>query len=224
MDIPYRIKAISERVEKACLFVKRSPSEITIIGASKAQPPDKISKAFAAGIHSFGENYLQEYLRKSADCPAGIEWHYIGRIQSNKASKIGECFDWIQTLDSEHKARLVSEGAIKSGRMKNVLVEVNIANEPQKGGIPPTEVAKFVNILYSLDGIRVRGLMTMGPPNPSPEDLRLYFKRMRGLLESLKDERMDTLSMGMSEDFEIAIQEGATHVRIGRALFGERDS
>lgn len=224
MDILYRIKAIFERVEKACSSVKRSPSAVTVIGASKAQPPYKISKAFEGGIRSFGESYLQEYLRKSAECPGGIEWHYIGSIQTNKAKKIGECFDWIQTLDSENKARLVSEGAIKSGKTKHVLVEVNIANEPQKGGIPPTEVAKFVNFLYSLDGIRVRGLMTMGPLNPSPEDLRPYFKRMRGLLESLKDERMDTLSMGMSEDFEIAIQEGATHVRIGRALFGERDS
>lgn len=224
MDIPYRIKTISERIEKACSSVKRSPSEITIIGASKSQPSHKISTVFEGGVCSFGENYLQEFLRKRADCPGGIEWHYIGRIQTNKARKIGECFDWIQTLDSESKARLVSEGAIESGKTKNVLVEVNIANEPQKGGIPPAEVAKFVNFLYSLDGIRVRGLMTMGPLNPSPEDLRPYFKRMRGLLESLKDERMDTLSMGMSEDFEIAIQEGATHVRIGRALFGERDS
>jgi pyridoxal phosphate enzyme (YggS family) len=174
------------------------------------------------GVLHFGENYLQECRPKREECKSGLVWHFIGRIQSNKARQIGREFDWVHTIDSERAAELVSRGAEESGSEKDVLIEVNIAGEPTKGGVKPEDVANLAQLVYYAPGVRFRGLMTMGPANRNAEELRPYFQAMRRLLEGLSIEGADCLSMGMSHDFDVAIQEGATHVRVGTALFGRR--
>lgn len=218
MSLEARLHAIRQRIEEACTATGRSPTQISLIAASKGATGEQISEAHRLGITDFGENYLQEFEGKIGDCPSGLNWHFIGRVQSNKARKIGKSFDWVQTIDDIDKAkRLIRPGL-------SLLVEVNIAKEPQKAGIFPENLAKFVETLYNLPGVSFRGLMTMGPANRNQAEMRPYFQAMRELLQGLGIREADVLSMGMSSDFEVAIQEGASHIRIGSALFGPRKS
>ncbi|HWP31574.1 MAG TPA: YggS family pyridoxal phosphate-dependent enzyme [Fimbriimonadales bacterium] len=220
--IAENVRKIKERIEKICSSCGRNADEITLIAATKGRTVQEIQIAYDAGIRDFGENYYQEAMRKRENAPPDIAWHFIGRIQSNKAKKIGSSFSMIHTIDRLDIARLVARGAFEAGREVGVFIEVNIAEEPQKGGIFPKEVAFFAKRLYSLSGIRLKGLMTMGPANLSAEGIRPFFKLMRELLEGLELPGVNCLSMGMSDTYEVAIQEGATHVRIGTALFGKQ--
>ncbi|MDQ2985159.1 MAG: YggS family pyridoxal phosphate-dependent enzyme [Armatimonadota bacterium] len=213
MNISDRIELVRERILRA------GGSSITLIAASKGASSHSITQAFDAGITCFGENYLQEALAKRDACPRGIEWHFIGRLQSNKVAKIADNFNVIQTVDSVARARKVSDA---SPNRPDVFLEVNIAEEPNKAGILPGNVAEIAEIVYALPRIRLIGLMTMGPANPIAENSRPYFKRMRELIETIRMEGVDKLSMGMTADYEVAIQEGATHIRIGSGLFGPR--
>jgi pyridoxal phosphate enzyme (YggS family) len=213
MTLAERIAAVRERMEEA------GGEDVTLIAASKGAGPEAIRQAFDAGIRDFGENYLQEALPKIAEAPAGARWHYIGRLQTNKIGKIAQNFSVIQTIDSVEKARAVSSRAPQD---IDVFLEVNIADEPQKAGISPGNVLEIAEIVYDLPNLRLIGLMTMGPENPNAEDARPYFIRMRKLLESLAMPGVNKLSMGMTADFEVAIQEGATHVRVGSGIFGPR--
>jgi pyridoxal phosphate enzyme (YggS family) len=224
MSIASNFRILQERIERACIAAGRDPSEVTLIAATKSVSSESILEAAELGIRHFGENYLQEAVRKRPYCPVAATWHFIGRIQGNKARRIGEEFTWIHTVDSADKAAKVGAGASQTGRKAEVLIEVNIAREPQKAGILPDQVANLAELVYHLPGVRLRGLMTMGPANRNAEELRPYFQAMRRLLEGLSIESADCLSMGMSHDLDVAIQEGATHVRVGTALFGRRET
>ncbi len=222
MTLSDRLGSLRQRILDACDASGRSAKDVTLIAASKGATSAQVAELADCGVVDFGENYLQESRLKRETCRSGLAWHFIGRIQSNKARQIGKEFDWIHTIDSLKTAKVVSRGAEESGSIKDVLIEVNIADEPNKGGVEPSGVANLAELVYYEPGVRLRGLMTMGPANRNAEELRPYFQAMRRLLEGLSIEGADCLSMGMSHDFDVAIQEGATHVRVGTALFGRR--
>ncbi|MEO7453642.1 MAG: YggS family pyridoxal phosphate-dependent enzyme, partial [Fimbriimonadales bacterium] len=169
---------ISERVEE----IRSRIGETTVVAASKGASAQAIREAYAAGIRHFGENYLQEALAKRDECPSDATWHFIGRLQSNKISKVAASFGVVQTVDSVAKARKLSAATSKQ---MSVFLEVNIAEEPQKAGCLPGNVSEIAKIVYDLDSLRLIGLMTMGPENPNAEEARPYFIRMRKLIESL---------------------------------------
>ncbi len=218
MSLRENLEKIQNRIQTACFVAGRHPEEITLIGASKGVPADDINEAIGLGVLNMGENYLQEFLAKVPHISNAAVWHYIGKLQSNKTRKVSESFRWIHSVDRIDLARRLA------GCANHLLVEVNIGEEPNKSGIFPKDLAKFVETLYNLPGIEIRGLMTMGPVNLNPEEMRPYFQAMRRLLDELKIAGADVLSMGMSSDFEVAIQEGASHIRVGTALFGARKS
>ena len=211
---------VGERVLQAVGRVERAGGKgVTIVAASKGMSAASVLEAYAAGIRNFGENYLQEAASKFPAAPDDVTWHFIGRLQSNKIAKIAQAFGTIQTIASLDQARKLSAFAPD---MKDVFLEVNIAAEPQKAGIPPEDVPEIAELVYDLHNLRLVGLMTMGPENPNAEDARPYFIHMRKLVESLALPGVDKLSMGMTSDYEVAVQEGATHVRIGSGIFGPR--
>jgi pyridoxal phosphate enzyme (YggS family) len=213
MTVTERVHSVRDRIESA------GGHDVTLVAASKGASLSAITEAYEAGIRDFGENYLQEALGKITQGPADAAWHFVGRLQSNKISRIVSSFKVVQTVDSVEKARAVSSRAPQD---IDVFLEVNIADEPQKAGISPGNVLEIAEIVYDLPNLRLIGLMTMGPENPNAEDARPYFIRMRKLLESLAMPGVNKLSMGMTADFEVAIQEGATHVRVGSGIFGPR--
>ncbi|NOX44979.1 MAG: YggS family pyridoxal phosphate-dependent enzyme [Caldiserica bacterium] len=217
-----------EEIRKRCEeILKRVPGHVTVLAATKGRSPEEIRAAIAAGIDHIGENYVQDALSKRPHVPEPATWHMIGRLQRNKAKKALDVFDWVQTLDSlklaERLERLLAQGE----RVLPVLVEVNIGREPQKAGVMPEAVADFIRELSRLPHLEVRGLMAIPPVPEDPEDSRPYFREMRKLFEELGREgipgaRMEVLSMGMSADWEVAVEEGATMIRLGTLLFGPR--
>lgn len=196
-----------------------------LLAVSKTQDATAVAELAAAGQTAFGENYVQEAVAKCAGLAAlGLEWHLIGHLQSNKAREAAETFDWVQTVD---RAKLVPALARyrPDGRPPlNVLIQVNIDDEASKHGCQPGDVPALARAIAAEPRLRLRGLMVIPTPHPDPEQRRGAFRRTRALFESLREEHpgIDTLSMGMSDDFAIAIAEGATMVRIGTALFGAR--
>lgn len=211
-----RLKAIQDRIERACETVGRDPALVTLIAVSKTHPADSIRAMYDLGHRVFGESRLQEAIPKIEALPGDIEWHYIGKLQSNKAKKATEYFRAIHTIESESQLKELAKGRPIDG-----LVEVNIGEEPQKSGIAPEMLDDFLKIVLQYDQVKFRGLMAIGPAHPNAEAMRPYFQRMFRLNERVQGE---WLSIGMSQDFDVAIQEGATHVRVGTALFGERPS
>lgn len=198
---------------------------VTIVAVSKQHPAEAIAEAYAAGQRHFGENYLQEALPKMDRlAELDIVWHFIGRIQSNKTRPIAERFDWVHTIDRERIARRLDAQRPAGAAALNVLIEVNIAGEAQKAGVGADEVAALAGAIAALPALRLRGLMTMPPAASTESESRAHFSTLSALAASLKAEHpeIDTLSMGMSNDFEIAIECGATMVRIGTAIFGPR--
>jgi hypothetical protein len=204
------------RIALACDSVGRDPETVTLVAVSKTQPLDALKAAYDLGLRHFGESKLQEALPKIAAMPSDVVWHFIGHLQSNKARKVAEDFDAVQTLANEGQLREIEKG----GRTVDGLIEVNIAEEPQKSGVAPKSLDPFFRNLIQSPCIRFRGLMTIGPALDDPEAMRPYFRALRELNQKLGGE---WLSMGMSGDFEVAIQEGASHIRVGTALFGARD-
>lgn len=211
-----RLKAIQDRIERACETVGRDPALVTLIAVSKTHPADSIRAMYDLGHRVFGESRLQEAIPKIEALPGDIEWHFIGKLQSNKAKKATEYFRAILTIESESQLKELAKGRPIDG-----LVEVNIGEEPQKSGIAPEMLDDFLKIVLQYDQVKFRGLMAIGPAHPNAEAMRPYFQRMFRLNERVQGE---WLSIGMSQDFDVAIQEGATHVRVGTALFGERPS
>jgi len=203
------------------------PPGITVVAAAKSRNADEILEAVVAGITVVGENYMQESRTMIEAIGDKASWHFIGHIQKNKVKYIVPLFDMIETVDSMELASMIDQHAARYGKVMPVLVEVNIAHEAQKHGAMPEDVPGLVRQLSGLKNIVVSGLMTLAPFVEYPEELRQYFRLAKILFEEIRalnvaNVRMDYLSMGMSDSFQIAIQEGATLVRIGTRIFGER--
>jgi pyridoxal phosphate enzyme (YggS family) len=229
IDIQNNLTNIRERMRLAAAEAGRNVSDIRLVAVSKYMPPDYVQAAMSAGQHCFGENTLQDARSKQKllDDPLN-EWHFIGHLQSNKAKAIPGKFTWLHTLDSLKLANKLSVSAIQEEKTLNVLLQVNIAEDPDKFGLPAASLYPFVEKLLhaGLTGIRLRGLMTIGHRNASRDEARANFTALRELGEACA-QRFDArhfseLSMGMSHDFELAIAEGATLIRVGSSIFGQR--
>jgi PLP dependent protein len=227
--IAARIAAVRERMARAAESSGRKPDEITLVAVSKTHPPSLIAEAFEAGLRDFGENRVQEAAGKIESLAAlrarGLRWHLIGHLQSNKARRAVSLFDRVDSLDGALLGERLDRAAAESGHVLPVLVQMELGGEASKSGLEEAELFPVLESLREHASLRVEGLMTIPPPTDDPESARTFFRRLRecrdraaaaGLLHGR------TLSMGMSHDYEVAIEEGATMVRIGSALFGER--
>ena len=222
--ISTNIQKINSEIKKNCELSGRNPEKLVLIGASKSQPVEKIQEAYEAGLKNFGENYLQEAESKIGNLSETIIWHFIGSIQSRKAKKIAEIFDWVHTLDSLKVARKLNDARPKSKGALNVCIQVNIDLEETKSGIHEKDLENFLEETLSLENIKVRGLMAIPRPRPTIEEQKEIFNKIEKRFSSLSKKAIgfDTLSMGMSTDYGAAIQEGATMIRIGTGIFGPR--
>jgi len=205
------------------------PRGVVLVGAAKTRTPEEILDAAEAGLEVVGENYVQEAQEAFGRVGSRVKWHMIGHLQSNKAKKAVQLFDMIQTVDSEKLARAIDSACRAAGKVMPVLVEVNSGEEPQKAGVMPDDCVPLIRAVSSLPHIRVMGLMTMGPLAGDPEEARPYFRRTKALFDELvrlglPGVEMAYLSMGMSNSYRVALEEGANMVRIGTLLFGERTS
>lgn len=238
-SIAENIRIIRERIEAAAGRAGRNPSEIKLVAVSKTVDVNRIKEAIDSGINIFGENRVQEAREKITNFKSQItpptpplnnggieevEWHLVGHLQTNKAKTAVRLFDLIHSVDSMHLAEEIDRQVEKAGKIQRILIEVNLGGEEKKYGIAKEETAGLVKGISKLKNISIEGLMTMPPFSESPEDSRRYFRELKGLLEEVKREGIELkeLSMGMSGDFEVAIEEGATMVRIGTAIFGRR--
>jgi len=223
--LPANLAAFREKIAAAARRAGRAPESVTLVGVTKTHPPEIVLAARAAGLTDFAENYLQEALPKVAAVPrAGTVWHFIGQLQANKTRTVAETFDWVHTIDRLKLAERLSAQRGFHGPPLNVLVQVRLADEPGKGGVAIDELPALARAIAVLPRLVLRGLMCVPPPSEDPGVQRGYFAKLRRLRDDLNAGglRLDALSMGMSADFEAAIQEGATHIRIGTALFGSR--
>jgi pyridoxal phosphate enzyme (YggS family) len=220
-----RAARVLDRIARAAARSGRSPGSVRLVAVSKTHPAERVAEAYEAGLRVFGENYVQEAEEKVRAFP-GAEWHLIGKLQANKARKAVSLFGWIQTVDSPRLLSEISRRCVEAGKTLPVLIEVNLAGEGSKAGIPPEELPALLSDAAGLPGVRVRGLMAIPPMTEDPEESRPYFARLRELSERHASlggpEGLTELSMGMSTDFEAAIEEGATMVRVGTAIFGSR--
>ncbi|HUN70154.1 MAG TPA: YggS family pyridoxal phosphate-dependent enzyme [Burkholderiales bacterium] len=214
------LQAVRQRIARAAQAAGRDPAGVTLLAVSKTHPAALVEQALAAGQRAFGENYVQEALEKMEVLPAGAaEWHLIGPLQSNKTRVVAERFGWVQSLESEKTARRLSGQRPAGAPPLNVLIQLNVSGEPSKSGVLPGEVAALARKIRVLPRLRLRGLMAI--PEPGAQAAR--YRELKGLYEGLKGEfGFDTLSVGMSDDMELAIAEGSTMVRVGTAIFGER--
>ena len=224
-NLPVRIRELRERIARAAAAAGRSAHSVTLLAAAKAHPPELLAAAAECGVSDFGESYLQEGLGKIAalrDRP--LTWHFIGRIQSNKTRAIADAFAWAHAVDRLKVAERLSAQRSALLPPLNVCLEVNVAGEDSKGGVAPAATAELAAAVAKLPRIALRGLMCIPPEEKELARQRTWFARLRTLLAQLNAAggHLDTLSMGMSGDFEAAILEGATIVRIGTALFGPR--
>jgi len=221
-----RLDGIRARIAKAAAVSGRPASAVTLVGVVKTVPPEVVSAAVELGLGDLGENRVQEAEAKIAAVGRGAaRWHLVGHLQSNKAGRAIELFDRIQSLDSERLARTLSRHAADAGRELPVLIEVNVSGEVSKFGVAPDRLRELIDATVGLPGLRVDGLMTVGRPVEQSDDARADFARLRELRDEMErgiGRPLPELSMGMSGDFEVAVQEGATIVRVGTALFGSR--
>ncbi|HEY7477723.1 MAG TPA: YggS family pyridoxal phosphate-dependent enzyme [Actinomycetota bacterium] len=224
-DVRRNLDVITAGVAAAADRAGRDPAEITVVAAAKTVPPEPVAWAIEAGVTAVGENYVQE-LRDARAALEGphVRWHYIGTLASGTAHHVADLSDVVETVAGERAARRLAGRAARAGRVLDVLIEVDLTEE--RSGVPERDVDPFVELLSSLDGVQVRGLMTLPPLPATPEDSRPWFARLRGLRERLREKHPEVLdlSMGMSLDYGVAVEEGATMVRIGTALFGPRTS
>ena len=209
------LQDVRDRIARACDSCGRDPATVTLVAVSKTVGVDDIQRVYDQGHRVFGENRLQEALPKITALPSDIEWHFVGRLQSNKAKAVAEAFGVIHTLENERQLA----GIGKASRLIDGLIELNLGREVQKGGILPETLDKTLNLVQEYSNVRFRGLMTVGPLTSNPEGNRPLFRQLAELGRKVGAE---WLSMGMSADLEAAIQEGSTHVRVGTAIFGER--
>ena len=223
------LQAVRARIAAAALAAGRAPESIQLLAVSKTWPAAAVRAVAAAGQRAFGESYLQEALPKIAELsaqlpPHAIEWHFIGPLQSNKTQAVASHFDWVHSVDREKIAARLSSQRPKGLPPLQVCLQVNISGEAAKSGVAPADLPALAQAVARLPGLRLRGLMAIPAPAASIEAARAPFARLRELSLQLNSEglKLDTLSMGMSDDLEAAIAEGATIVRVGRAIFGER--
>jgi hypothetical protein len=221
------VREVRDRIEAAASRALRDPDDVRLVVVTKTVELGRIVEAIEAGVTCIGENRVQEAERKFTDELPPVEKHLVGHLQTNKVKKALELFDMIQSVDSLRLAREISSRREAAGNTMDVLVEVNTSGEDTKYGLEPTEVVGAVREMADLKGLRIAGLMTIGAFLPDPEDVRPCFRTLRGIRDAIEEEvipgvSMDHLSMGMTNDYEVAIEEGATIVRVGRAIFGER--
>ena len=218
------IQKIILDIEANCNLSKRSVEDVVLIGASKSQTIKKIIEAYEAGIKNFGENYLQEAEEKITQLDQDIVWHFIGSIQSRKAKKIAEIFDWVHTIDSFKVADKLNSARPKSKGVLNACLQINIDDEESKSGVKIENLEELIQKSEALENIKIRGLMVIPKPRDSEEEQRKIFRKVKEIYDSLirKGHKFDTLSMGMTSDYGVAIQEGATMIRIGTGIFGPR--
>jgi len=227
--IPARVDADRERIARAAARAGRRPEEITLVAVSKTHPPERIREAFQAGLRDFGENRVQEAESKVAALAdlhaAGLQWHLIGHLQANKARKAVSLFDRIHSLDDAGLGLRIEKASAQLKKTLPVLVQVDLAGEDTKFGLDEERLFPALELLRGLKSVRVEGLMLMPPYDEDPEAVRPYFRRLRELRDKAIRENLllgSDLSMGMSHDLEAAVEEGATYVRVGTAIFGER--
>jgi PLP dependent protein len=223
-----RLQAVRDRIAAACARVSRDPASVRLIGVSKTRPAADVRAAFAAGLADFGENRVQEAETKAAelaDLRPGLRWHLIGHLQANKAKKAAALFDAVHSVDGDALATRLARAAEENGRVLPVLVQVDLAGEETKFGLAEEHLMSTLQAMQSHASLRVAGLMVLPPYADDPEAARPYFQQLRDLRDRASAFGLlggGELSMGMSHDFEVAIEEGATMVRVGTALFGER--
>jgi pyridoxal phosphate enzyme (YggS family) len=227
VQLTENIARVRARIAQAALTVGRAPAEVTLVAVSKTRPVELVEMAYNLGVSDFGENRVQEALPKIAHFhPPALRWHLIGHLQSNKAGKVVAPFSCVQSVDSLHLAQRLSRSAQEEGRRLSILLQVNVAGEASKEGMTPDELPGLARQIVALPALAVEGLMTIAPQARNPEDVRPVFRTLRHLRDALRAEIAASswthLSMGMTDDYAVAIEEGATIVRVGRAIFGDR--
>lgn len=226
--IKENLEYVEKNIRKACEKAGRKREDVTLIAVSKTKPVSDIREAMACGITVFGENKVQEIRDKTAEIAEPLSWHMIGHLQANKVKYLPGVACMIHSVDNRKLADEIEKQAAKHDLVMDVLVEVNMAHEDTKFGLSPDEAIDFVKEISTLPHLNIRGFMTIAPYTEDPESNRVYFKGLRELKDqvnslSIPGVHMDTLSMGMTGDYEVAIEEGATFVRVGTGIFGERD-
>ena len=227
MNITENYRNVLQRIEKACGRCGRSPQDVHLIAVSKTHPEEEIRAVYDQGQRLFGENRVQEMCAKMPDLPQDISWHLIGHLQQNKVKYVVGSAAMIHSVDSVRLAEAISKEAVKKGVVVPVLAEINVAEEESKFGITAEEAEGFILTISRLPGLDVRGLMTVAPYVPDPEENRPVFRKLKQISVDINRKNnniyLDELSMGMTNDFEVAIEEGATMIRVGTAIFGERN-
>lgn len=226
--IKENLQSVQDNIKEICRKCDRNPEDVTLIAVSKTKPNEMLMEAYDSGIREFGENYVQELSDKIETLPNDINWHMIGHLQRNKVKYIVGKVAMIHSVDSLRLAEAIDNESSKKGVKTDILVEVNVADEENKFGVTLEDAEDFIRQLSHFDNIVVRGLMTSAPLVDNPEKNRVFFRQLRQLLvdinaKNIDNIHMDVLSMGMTNDYIIAIEEGATHVRVGTAIFGARN-
>jgi hypothetical protein len=220
-----RIESVQRRIADACARAGREADGVQLVAVSKTHPPEAVGEAAACGVGVFGENKVQEAMAKIPLCPGNLFWHLVGHLQRNKVGPAVELFDLIHSVDSLRLLETIERACEELGKTQKVLLEINVSGEASKFGLKPEEAPAVLEAANRLSRIEVRGLMTMPPWTADVEQARPHFRRLRELRDGWEQSlglRLPELSMGMSHDFEVAIGEGATIIRVGTAIFGER--
>ena len=222
------IADVNNRIDKACERAGRERSEVTLIAVSKTKPVDMLKQAYDTGVRDFGENKVQEIMDKYDKLPSDIRWHMIGHLQTNKVKYIADKIYMIHSVDSYKLAAEISKYAVKAGRVIPILIEVNVADEESKFGVTFDNAQDLIKQIAPLPGVKVTGLMAIAPYVVNPSENREYFARLKQLSVDITSKNIDNiamsvLSMGMTGDYEVAIEEGSTYVRVGTGIFGERN-
>ena len=222
------LATVQKNIEQACLKAGRDPKEVTLVAVSKTKPVEMLQEAYDAGARVFGENKVQEIMDKYDRLPSDIQWHMIGHLQRNKVKYIIDKVAMIHSVDSVRLAQTIEQEAAKKDLCMPVLIEVNVAEEESKFGLTAEEVLPFLEEISSYQHIKVMGLMTIAPFVANPEENREVFQKLKKLsvdiaAKNISNVNMSVLSMGMTNDYQVAVEEGATMVRVGTGIFGERD-
>ena len=228
ISVEERLGEVRRRIERAAERAGRKAEDICLIAVSKTKPVSLIREAVAAGVKDFGENYIQEAREKIPQIAGPARWHFIGHLQKNKAKYAAALFEWVHTLDREEVAEALNRRAGREGKTLKVLIEVNVGRETSKSGVMEENLIPLVEYISTLTNLSLRGLMVIPPLAGEPEEARGYFIKTRRLAEEVASRHiagvtMEELSMGMTSDFEVAIEEGATMIRVGTAIFGPRE-
>jgi PLP dependent protein len=221
-DIAHNLRVVRERIEAAARKSGRRIEDVTLVAVTKTRTAEEVEEAIAAGATDVGENYVQEAGDKWSEIGPAVRWHFIGHLQRNKAKNAVEIFDTVQSVDSLQLAEELGKRAGSAAKTLDVLIEVNVGEESTKFGVQTAEVLELAGQVASVDGLRLLGLMGMPPFLADPEEVRPYFAALKDTWDRLPDENRRFLSMGMTHDFEVAIEEGSNMVRIGTAIFGPR--